>query len=364
MTTDTVGWVWRYTINLAGALAHRGWQVRLATFGPPPDAAQRAEVDSLPGVMLVAGEFPLDWAGADRDAMQAAAAELADMVRREACDLAHLHAPLLAAAADWTVPLVGLIHACGGSELAAGTSPQLVKDSEWHWTMTRQGLEACDRLVAPTLASAAMVSVDRPVKVIYNGSSPHLPVGPERKAPFVFTAGRLWDETRNVALLDAVAGKLDVPFLAAGEQIGPGGQKLKARNLRLLGSISMDEINAHLSQRPVFVSAAQVEPFGLGVLEAAESGCALVLSDIPAFRELWGGAATFVDPHDEAGFLSAIEMLIQDADLRHKVGAAACCRAMDYSLRAMTDAMVSQYEGVLEEEHSAAQKVTSSAIRH
>ena len=36
------------------------------------------------------------------------------------------------------------------------------------------------------------------------------------------------------------------------------------------------------------------EPFGLAVLEAARAGCALVLSDIATFRELWDGAALFV----------------------------------------------------------------------
>ena len=45
---------------------------------------------------------------------------------------------------------------------------------------------------------------------------------------------------------------------------------------------------------PIFVSAARYEPFGLAVLEAAQAGCALVLSDIPTFRELWDGAALFV----------------------------------------------------------------------
>jgi glycosyltransferase involved in cell wall biosynthesis len=40
---------------------------------------------------------------------------------------------------------------------------------------------------------------------------------------------------------------------------------------------------------------ARYEPFGLAVLEAAQAGCAVVLSDIPTFRELWDCAAVFVD---------------------------------------------------------------------
>ncbi len=49
----------------------------------------------------------------------------------------------------------------------------------------------------------------------------------------------------------------------------------------------------------VFASMARYEPFGLAVLEAAQAGMRLVLSDIPTFRELWDGAAIFVG--DEAG---------------------------------------------------------------
>ena len=32
---------------------------------------------------------------------------------------------------------------------------------------------------------------------------------------------------------------------------------------------------------------ARYEPFGLSILEAALSGCALVLGDLPSLRELW-----------------------------------------------------------------------------
>jgi glycosyltransferase involved in cell wall biosynthesis len=60
--------------------------------------------------------------------------------------------------------------------------------------------------------------------------------------------------------------------------------------------LSAREVAERLAERPVFVSASRYEPFGLAVLEAARAGCALLLSDIPTFRELWAGAAAFVRP--------------------------------------------------------------------
>ena len=56
-----------------------------------------------------------------------------------------------------------------------------------------------------------------------------------------------------------------------------------------------------MARAAIFVSSSVYEPFGLAVLEAAGSGAALVLSDIPTFRELWDEAALFAPPGDAAG---------------------------------------------------------------
>jgi hypothetical protein len=48
------------------------------------------------------------------------------------------------------------------------------------------------------------------------------------------------------------------------------------------------------------VLPARYEPFGLSVLEAALSGCALVPGDIASLRGNWDGVAEFVCPDDAA----------------------------------------------------------------
>ena len=353
MTTDAVGGVWRYVVTLAGALAQRGWEVRLAVLGPPPDDRQRKEADRLEGVSIVAADLPLDWGGAGRQDMEAAGAALVEIARSEGCDVVQLNTPLLAAAARWSMPVIGVMHGCISTWWGKARAGQLDPSLAWHREMTLEGLAACDRLIAPSLAFAddlaGTYAINRPIEVVYNGSSPHLSWEPESADPFAFTAGRLWDEVKNTPLLDAVAARLEVPFLAAGSNRGPQGQHADARYLRLLGHVSEESVRARLARRPVFVSAALFEPFGLAVLEAAQAGCPLVLSDIRTFRELWGGAAVFVDPHDASGFVEAIETLLHDRDLRHRLGTAARCRATDYSVRAMTDAMIGHYEDMLRE---------------
>jgi NAD(P)-dependent dehydrogenase (short-subunit alcohol dehydrogenase family) len=85
----------------------------------------------------------------------------------------------------------------------------------------------------------------------------------------------------------------------------------------------------------------------IAVLEAAQAGCALVLSDIPTFRELWEGVARFVPAEDDAGFAHAVEPLLRDADARGRLGRLARERAAIYSATAMSGAMLAVYRSLL-----------------
>jgi glycosyltransferase involved in cell wall biosynthesis len=82
----------------------------------------------------------------------------------------------------------------------------------------------------------------------------------------------------------------------------------------------------------IFVSPARYEPFGLSVLEAATVGCALVLSDIPTFRELWDGAALFVDLNDDHALHDALATLCHDDSERARLQVAARERSQRYPL--------------------------------
>ena len=65
------------------------------------------------------------------------------------------------------------------------------------------------------------------------------------------------------------------------------------------GRLTPPQMARVVSRAPsIYALPARYEPFGLSVLEAALSGCALVLGDIPSLREIWDGAALFVDPDD------------------------------------------------------------------
>ena len=114
-----------------------------------------------------------------------------------------------------------------------------------------------------------------------------------------------------------------------------------------MGSLSSDQVRAQLSRRPIFVSTALYEPFGLAVLEAAQTGCPLVLANISTFRELWSEAAMFVDPANPDAIATALRLLRGDRQGAIAFGAAARARSARFSVEAMTKATLQTYQALV-----------------
>jgi len=61
LTTDTVGGVWTYALELARALSPHNVEVLLATMGAPVSAEQRAEAAALPNGRVAESAYKLEW---------------------------------------------------------------------------------------------------------------------------------------------------------------------------------------------------------------------------------------------------------------------------------------------------------------
>jgi glycosyltransferase involved in cell wall biosynthesis len=178
-------------------------------------------------------------------------------------------------------------------------------------------------------------------QVVLNGRSG--PFQPAEKEPFVVTAGRLWDEGKNVAALARIAGDLPWPVYVAGSTVSPDGQSATLGALRPLGHLAPGELAAWLGRASIYALPARYEPFGLSVVEAALSGCALVLGDIRSLRELWGDAATYVDPDDDAALTRAVEWLCVDPALRRSLAERARRRALEMTPSRMAEGYLRVY---------------------
>jgi glycosyltransferase involved in cell wall biosynthesis len=196
-----------------------------------------------------------------------------------------------------------------------------------------QGLQFADIVIAPT--QAMLNALERHygalprTQVIYNGrdatafSSAH-------KETIILTAGRLWDEAKNVAAVDQVAPRLPWPVYMAGESTHPVGGSMQQHNLRRLGQLSQNEMAGWFSRAMIYALPARYEPFGLTALEAALAGCALVLGQIESLREVWDDAAIFVPPDDPDALASALQQLCINPALRNTMAAKAREQAARY----------------------------------
>jgi glycosyltransferase involved in cell wall biosynthesis len=351
MTADAVGGVWQYALDLAEGLRPHGVRIDLGILGPAPSPDQEAMAERA-GVRLIPMGLPLDWIAASQDEVVAAGRAVARMAAQLDPDIVHLNSPAFAADASFPAPVVAVCHSCVATWWQSVRSGPLPEDFVWRTDLVRRGYLNADMLLAPTeafaKATAQSYDLETPPVVVHNGRRITQPAAGATLGLFAFTAGRLWDEGKNLASLDRVAKRLSVPVLAAGPLVGPNGAQVSARHVKTLGRLTDAEVERHLGAKPIFVSVAHYEPFGLAVLEAAQAGCALVLSDIPTFRELWDGAALFVSPNDEEELAKAIEKLADDADERACMGRRAEDAAKAYDVERMSMGVLNVYRSLLE----------------
>ena len=349
LTTDTVGGVWQYSLELARAYAERGLEVDLAVLGPVASPERLTEAAEIPGVETVATELPLAWMAEDPRALRLAADALSALAGQRKADLVHLNCAGLGCARRWDVPVVATLHSCMATWWRAvkGQDP-LPYDFSWRTELMAQALRQADAIIVPSgsfaVAAREVYREVSPPAVVYNGRSDPGGSGlAAERSKAVFTCGRLWDEAKNAAVLDAAAGRTAVPIWAAGAVKNPRGDEIKLSNLRLLGELSSEAVRQRLDGSGVFLSAALYEPFGLGALEAAQRGCALVLSDIPTFRELWSGAAQLVDPRAPQDFAAAVERLRRSPVQRAEWGRRAQQRSAAFTSAKMASRTLSVY---------------------
>lgn len=155
-------------------------------------------------------------------------------------------------------------------------------------------------------------------------------------------------------MLDAAAAALPVPVFVAGSLAGSETSAPAAfPRVRLLGALRRSQLAQWMRDAAIYAAPALYEPFGASILEAAAAGCTLVLGNIPSLRELWGGAAVFVDPRDSRSLARAIEQLLEDGARCQALSARAVARARTYGAELMALRYVSLYRSLLGQRHTS-----------
>jgi glycosyltransferase involved in cell wall biosynthesis len=347
MTADPIGGVWTYALDLCRELRH--CEIALAIMGRRLTAAERSMLRKLPHLDLFESDFKLEWMSDPWHDVAAAAEWLNGLAQRIRPSLAHLN-QFSHGALDWTIPCLVVGHSCVYSWFQAVKSHRPGEGWQEYKRMVSRGLRGADRVTAPSHWMLAALKKHygefAAAEPIYNGSNSERFV-PRTKNGFILTAGRLWDPAKNIAVLDAVAARLRWPIYAAGETNGPDGAEADLKNLRLLGSLDGALLSYWMGRAEIFVLPALYEPFGLSALEAALSGCALLLGDIPSLREIWHDAALFIQPRDKQEIAAALTALVADQPRRRRLAEKARRRALDFTSRRTALAYLALYRDML-----------------
>ena len=343
MTADTIGGVWTYALEMMGALPQI--EFALATMGAPLSEAQGAEVDALPNVTLFSAAYALEWMDQPWEDVDRAGEWLLDIARRFQPDVVHLNGYAHAALA-WNAPVIVVAHSCVLSWWSAVKKSAAPERYHEYRKRVSDGLDAADLVIAPTAAMLASLGANYGFQgegeVIWNSRNALL-FSSGDKRPAIFAAGRLWDEAKNLAALEAVAPRVGWPIEVAGDTTHPDGRELQFENVRSLGKLPQAELIERLGTSAIYALPARYEPFGLSALEAALSGCALVLGDIPTLREVWSDAAVFVAPDDYDALAATLNSLIKDSALRNDFAQRARHRAEEFSPRRMAANYLAAY---------------------
>ncbi|HEX2986788.1 MAG TPA: glycosyltransferase family 4 protein [Chloroflexota bacterium] len=357
MTTDAVGGVWTYTTHLVGALVNRDVQVTMVSLGALPNKNQLRDLESLPGVELIPTPFKLEWmkdSEADVDASKRFIMDVAEQVKP---DIFHTN-QFCFATLRLDVPKILVAHSDmlswwswrfhkGASDFAM--EPFLVDYRQ----KVQRALLSADTVVCPSAFMAENLSrfYDPGLQrlcVIYNG----IPTGDtsrdlRKKRRIAVSVGRLWDEGKNAECVIQAARSLpDLEFLMIGPTKGPDGNKLKSTppaNVKLLGQLPPKTVWKLLGSAGIYIGPSLYEPFGLAPLEAAVSNCALVLSDIPSFKEIWEDAALYFPPDAPDVLAERLRFMIDKPDVVCRHATMARFRAFRFYT---TEKMAEQYHGL------------------
>ena len=392
MTADTIGGVWTYCIEMARALAAHDIRVVVATMGAPLSQSQQQEAAQAK-IQVEASEWKLEWMPEPWRDVDAAGEWLLELEKRIAPDVVHLNG-YAHGVLSWCAPVLVVGHSCVLSWWRAVKN----EDAPPEWNLYREkvsaGLHAADLVVAPTQAMLdALREHYGPLfrtRVIFNGRdaiqfaadedaarisnadgsqalAPHMSthagveaVASEKEA-FILSAGRVWDEAKNIAALKRIAPRLSWPIFVAGDKACPDANSLiESKNtdalaaldlahpgFHSLGKLQSSDLARWMKRAAIYALPARYEPFGLSALEAALCGCALVLGDIPSLREVWGEAAVFVSSHDDCALENALRDLIEDEPRRNAMARAARERARRFTTEAMAASYAQTYREMI-----------------
>jgi glycosyltransferase involved in cell wall biosynthesis len=350
MTTDSIGGVWTYAIELCRFFNNLNIQVGLIVTGELTSASQRAELRNLKHVHLYEKNYKLEWMDDPWDDIDNSGEWLLEIENDFQPDIVHLNS-FSYGSLDWKSPVIITAHSDKMSwwkSVKTGPPPP-----EWteYYNRVYKGLHSADFIVVPSKFMQHQLNLIygdfQNMTVIYNGRDKQLfKIG--NKKEIIVSAGRIWDEAKDINSLVSVAADLRWKVLIAGSNVSPiNNEEASVGSIGFLGRLSQLKTAELFSSASIFVLPAKYEPFGLTPLEAALSGCALVLGKTTSFIEIWDDAALYVTPGDVEELKFILKYLSDNKDIINSYALKAYKRAQLYPAQKMGESYLSLYRNII-----------------
>lgn len=339
------GGVQGQVLGLARSLRTMGHEVRVLgpCDGPPPDA----------GVTPLGRSVPTAANGSVAPIAPDPSAQLRTIraLRDEDFEVVHLHEPLapgptMTALVSASAPLVGTFHAAGESAAYRYLG----------WGLRRMVKRLAHRVaVSPDAAALAVAHLGGEYELLFNGIEvERFAVGDAYPTdrPTIFFLGR-HEPRKGLDVLLAALSDLpdDVRVWVGGD--GPQTEELRQRyrdpRIEWLGRIDDAERAARMRGCTVYCSpSVRGESFGMVLLEAMASGCALVASDLDGHRNVaTDGVDSLLAPvGDAAALAKAIRRVLDDPALRAELVAGGRRRAEQLSMLHLAERYADIYRGL------------------
>jgi glycosyltransferase involved in cell wall biosynthesis len=139
---------------------------------------------------------------------------------------------------------------------------------------------------------------------------------------------------------------------------GPGVPEFRKETLRIVGELGLsddviftgyvadEDLPAYYSGAECFILPSFYEGFGFPPLEAMACSCPVIVSNTASLPEIVGEAALLVDPDNSSHIAGAIQAVLDDEGLRHKLVSRGFERASQFSWEKSAGETLEVYESV------------------
>ena len=371
-----VGGVTEHVDATAHALRDRGHDVTIVTArfshrarhgisATRRDATERGNAGGDHRVLRIGRNVAIPFNGAENNVTVGFGLreKLADIFRREAFDLVHVHCPIsptlpLLALQAAKQPVVGTFHSTVISDLTLRLFRRALRPS----------YRRIDRALAVSEAARACVlrHFPGPVDVLPNG------VNLDRFRPGLKPLERFDDGTPNILFVGRHDPRKGLPELMAACAslardsvpfrliiVGDGGLRRRiermaggvlAGRVHFEGRVSNEHLPRYYASADLFCSPARGgESFGIVLLEAMAAGVAIVATDLPGYRTVLtpGAQGLTVPPRHPGELRRALETLLGRPDLRREMGARGIETSQRYGWPSIVEKLEEIYRALL-----------------